>query len=354
MTGDNQARLWARIQTACGEHADFLERAASDLKAAWPVAPASAAEFLQNTIEEMVRSMRETANSAGQHSATLVTFNESLSAARGVVDQLRLQYREASHANKAIIDATVRGVMAKIDADASVARGVANSADLETYAGLVRSDLDPVPPKGSGGGSPQNGGSPWSGGAPHIPMAAGPMGRTPDESPVLAGGVTGVNLPGSTGWGPETLPATGGQPTMASPEADVAQAGPFGRVIGGTPTGPSTGSPQAGVVRPGMASGSAGGSSAPGHGPGVGGLIGSAPMMAGGQPTTTRDGTRVGRPGGVIGGGGKRRRRPYDPDDPWTVEHEVVAPVIGGSPPTVESGHDDLPPGVVSIEGWPR
>jgi hypothetical protein len=36
------------------------------------------------------------------------------------------------------------------------------------------------------------------------------------------------------------------------------------------------------------------------------------------------------------------------------VDHDVVDPVIGGIEPEPEPDHGGLPPGVVSIVGWPR
>ena len=360
--GYTQVAVWQRISDLCTRHADTVEKAATRLKEGWPATPGSAAELFQRNLSVLVDSLRDTARVATNNARELQGVTEHIIEVQQRIAPLAHEQPPVSSIPMAQGE-TVRQRQLNIEAQqimrTTEPTATASAYRLQTpraYEQKFKTDdfespdeSDPTRP-GSGGSLPQGSGyvdidplrPSWSTGAspseknvgsgPHLAgevapdMPAGPdtFGTRPDE------------------WGTKTTPFTdGGYGSHAPP----------GRIVGSVPGGPST--PVTTPYGHAGAAGRAANGGVPGHG--AGGFVGGVPMAAGGgRPVTTSDGVRVGRPGGVIGD--RRRHPPYDPDDPWAIDPEVVEPIIGG-PRTMDRGgaDDDGPPaGVVEIRGWPR
>ena len=380
-TAAAQVRTWLAIDGMCRQHADLLAKTAEKLTEAWAPTKDSAAAAFQAFVERLVSSMRKTAQVAYRNGLNVDAFYQDLMETRARVAWLVAEFerREAAEktsasgglaASKKIMES--RGWRREL-ADEAVARMAGTDTTAETVNRMVhvpwRYQTDPrrdeeTPdrqnPNGPGGIRHEVGGSGDVStpviGAGTASLLPGGMDAFQPDSPVLAGGSDvkpggGANGVGDSSPQGGTLPL-GGAVSRPLPWDGSSSGLPTGRVIGGSPLVPSipkedaVSARHAGATRPGA-----------GGGPGAHGSAGvvGAPIMpmSGGMPLTTRDGTRIARPGGVIGG--QPGKRHYDPDDPWLVAVKGVAPVIGDDPqrPGGETG-EGLPPGVVKVEGWPR
>ncbi|GAA1786824.1 hypothetical protein GCM10009682_06170 [Luedemannella flava] len=381
LAGDAQARVWYQIEAICRTHADQLARAVTQLQATWPATKGSAAEAFQAATNGLLRSMRETSRTAYNNGLTLESFNQDLQETRAQIESVVAEYqrREAAERSQPVtvagsiedwrahLTTDARQIMTRNDAAARLSARIVRTPEPFVLDGGIGEGgkIKEPKPQGSGQtgqqaalgsfGSPQM----TSGDSPAALPGFGGSSASVPLSPILAGAVD----PGSP-WGTTTPNGTSttnvpsgraGVSDHAVPAGAYAPGSPVGGVIG-VPGGRPEAQPGAGGVR-GAYGGSASGSQGAGHGlPTAGGMVGGMPMLAAGGPATTRDGVRIGRPGGVIGGERGKRSRPYDPADPWAIDADTVAPVIGGQATKESDGGpwEGLPPGVVSIEGWPR
>ncbi|GAA1753948.1 hypothetical protein [Luedemannella helvata] len=367
--GAAQVRAWLAIDGMCRQHADVLEAMATRLADTWTPTKGSAAEAFQAFVGRLVGSMRLTAQAAYRNGLSVDAFHQGLMETRTGVARLMAEFERREAVEKARASGGIAGstrtmasagwrrqladeaaaLVAASDATADIAMRVAQFP--QHYSVDSRDDAEPEP---SGGKTTGEGGRAGAGDSNMGPEVF------PRGVPVLAGGVDSPSS-GPVGSGGSqapggTQPVSGaGFPGRQSMPGGLPIGVPEGRVIGAHPIapGPRSGDPaptgRASGVRPGVATGGAAA-----HGAVAAGMVG-APMMpmTGGVPTTARDGTRIGRPGGVIGG--QRGKRPYDPDDPWAVEADGVTPIIGAEcVDAVEESAGALPPGVVKVEGWPR
>ena len=367
-----QARIWFQIESICRHHADQLRAAALKLAESWPAANGNAAERFQSFLTTLVAYMEHTSKAADTNGRAVDSYHGDIMDTRAKIERLAARHEATNRPEYGANPLVVRRALTE------TAREIMASADTRAHefhqavkipAAFVPRDngYQPIDERsgadGAGGGDERaTAGAPAHADRliPRGPMSAGPTSGTEPVDPLLAGDFSpvGVPVPSQSDVG---SPLTGAPGMPVGPARGIGETNngsPVGRVIGPVPHATPhsggaakapTGGSSAGTDASFGKGGSAGHSAA-----GAAGIVG-APMMAGGAGAT-RDGTRVGRPGGVIGGDRGRRRRPHDPDDPWVIEPEVVVPVIG---PKAASAWDDAsdeerPPGVVDIKGWPR
>ena len=384
--GHVQAQVWYQIEKVCRTHADQLAAATVQLAAAWPPTKGSAAESFHNFVTQLIASMRLTSSAAYNNGLTLESFHDALLETRSRIEGL-VKERDEHLASGNLKDgyaaladggwreklaAQAHNTMATSDATAQLSASLVQTPSSYGFGNSIEPRVIINGPTEPGDGTESNGAGGQvfgaSSSAPFPPVSSTAMPESGDVQPVLAGSVesrparvpqpNGENASPASAMAPRsdiTLPEGTG---VTPPARSFVPGVPGGQVIGGTLGGPQEGSEtRSGSARAGYGTAPALGGEAGGHGAIVGGgIMGGMPMMAGGRPAVTRDGTRIGRPGEVIGGGRGKRRRPDDPDDPWAPKIAVVAPVIG-EPEMADldpQAWDGLPPGVVSIEGWPR
>ncbi len=380
-SGAAQVRTWLAIDGMCRQHADMLETMATRLADTWTPTKGSAAEAFQAFVRRLVGSMRLTAQAAYRNGLNVDAFHQGLMETRAGVAGLMAEFERREAAEKARATGGIAGstktmasagwrrqladeaatLVATSDATADIAMRVAQFPQryvvgLDRFAGQSG---DPLSGMGGGGSGP--GGSntaPAGRDGAALSRADEPDGASASDqgAPVLAGEAVPGPSSGSASGGGWHAPGSSDSLGRFTAPGGSSVGVPGGRPVGGLPAGPGDpgggagSSGRAGAVRSGAAPNAGIGS----HGGGPAGLVG-APMMpvTGGMPSTTRDGTRIGRPGGVIGG--QRGERPYDPDDPWTVDAKGVAPIIGvQQTDTADEPDGVLPPGVVKVKGWPR
>lgn len=367
-----QYRAWLRIEQICHHHATRLMTAADRLAQTWPAEKGNAAERFRSFVLDLVDGLNATGDAAGRNSTSLRTYYGQIIQTRGAVERLVAQLPDsttsggiaaatADHNKLRTLTAEAHRIMTDADKEA---QAFVEAAHIPTPFQLTQiTDLKPPTEPGGGGGGGGFGGSGGStslgsgypvGSASHPGALGSGTGSLAGGAgtPILAGGVDGsgspltptggeaTGMPAGGPWSPDVAAGAGGGSSAGRVIGGVASQ--LGRPVAGTHTGQGGEAP-----RPGSSAATAAAAERAG-----GGMLG-APMMGGGP--VARDGTRVARPGGLIGGDRGKRRRPHDPDDPWAVQPESADPVIGAE--RSEAGPDrgdELPPGVVHIQGWPR
>ncbi|GAA1753941.1 hypothetical protein [Luedemannella helvata] len=377
--GAAQVRAWLAIDGMCRQHADVLETMATRLADTWTPTKGSAAEAFQAFVGRLVGSMRLTAQAAYRNGLNVDAFHQDLMETRTGVARLMAEFERRENSERTSGSGGLAGSAAAMStggwrrrlADDAVALMAATdaNADLVTRIAQVpqryvvghdRFAGTPGDPLSGGGGSGSGGSNTTQVGRDGAASswADAPHGSSTSDQgvPVLTGGAVPGPSSGSAGGGGWHASGGSDSPDRPTVPGGSSVGNPGGRMVGRLPAAPGNPGGEAGSSgrAGGMRSGASPNAGVGSHGGGPAGLMG-APMMpmTGGMPITTRDGTRIGRPGGVIGG--QRGERPYDPDDPWAVSAKGVAPIIGVEQmDTTEESDEVLPPGVVKVRGWPR